>query len=186
MVFFGFRWPIHSVFNSWPGHSIPSPAPMPSAPPPPQLSASQGMAAPRERLKRPCGMDGWVKSPIVYGPITMFCWWNLPIWMVKSLFLGGFMSSLLLVKSGWLFSTPWFWGLIPNYMLAKSFTSSFVGSIPSRQNKWRHQCQFVGWKKNAEIGDGPSIHELFHILTWVCLKIDTPRIRGFIIISLLK
>ena len=120
---------------------------MPSAPPPPQLSASQGMAAPRERLKRPCGMDGWVKSPIVYGPITMFCWWNLPIWMVKSLFLGGFMSSLLLVKSGWLFSTPWFWGLIPNYMLAKSFTSSFVGSIPSRQNKWRHQCQFVGWKK---------------------------------------
>jgi hypothetical protein len=41
-------------------------------------------------------------------------------------------------------------------------------------------------KKTAEIGDGPSKHELFHILTWVCLKIDTPRIRRFIIISLLK
>ena len=77
--FIGFRWPIHSVFNSWPGHSIKSPAPMPSAPPPLRLSASQGMAAPRERLKRPCGMDGWVKSPIVYGPITIFCWWNLKI-----------------------------------------------------------------------------------------------------------
>ena len=43
-----------------------------------------------ERLKRPCGMDGWVKSPIVYGPITIFCWWNLKIEWHKITIFGGF------------------------------------------------------------------------------------------------